>query len=100
MDPTGEPEDPVCLLVREDLMREYLTRENLTICWIINGEKRIFGAHFSVIHPPLKIMSAYVLSEIIITQIISLYATQGGVVIKENDVISRRFCLPLLPDLR
>jgi hypothetical protein len=62
LDPTEEPEDPACLLVREDLMREYLARENLTICWIINGEKRVYGAHFSVIHSPLRIMGAYILS--------------------------------------
>jgi len=63
LDPTEDPEDPVCLMIREDLMIDYLAREDLTICWIINGEKRIYGAHYSMRHPPLRIMGAYVLKD-------------------------------------
>jgi len=63
LDPTKDPEDPVCLLIREDLIREYLAQNDLTICWIINGEKRVYGAHYSMENPPLRIMGAYVLDE-------------------------------------
>lgn len=63
LDPTKDPEDPACLLIREDLMREYLAQNDLSICWIINGEKRVYGAHYSMEHPPLRIMGAYVLDE-------------------------------------
>lgn len=63
LDPTEDPEDPVCLMIREDLMKDYLAREDLTICWIINGEKRIYGAHYSMRHPPLRIMGAYALKD-------------------------------------
>jgi hypothetical protein len=63
LDPTEDPEDPVCLLIRENLMREFLDQKDLTICWIINGEKRIYGAHYSTEYAPLDIMGAYVLND-------------------------------------
>ncbi len=63
-DPTAAAEGPNAILIREDLLREYLARENLTLCWVILGEKRVFEVGF---HPRqycgLRITGAYVMAE-------------------------------------
>ena len=38
-DPTADKEGPNSLLVREDLIRNYLKENELTLCWSIGGEK-------------------------------------------------------------
>jgi hypothetical protein len=42
-DPSMHEKGPGALLLREDLLREYLERENLTLCWTVLGEKRYLG---------------------------------------------------------
>jgi len=61
-DPTAHAEGPSALLLREDLLREFLQREDLTICWVINGEKRVIGAGLDPrCHTTLKIVGTFVL---------------------------------------
>lgn len=42
-DPTALTKGPTSLLIREDLLREYLKNEDLTLCWVIIGEKRVLN---------------------------------------------------------
>lgn len=64
-DPTVHADGPSAFLLREDLLREFLAREKLTICWVILGEKRVLSPGFwtGPYHPALRISGAYVLSE-------------------------------------
>lgn len=43
LDPTAHENGPTALLVREDLMREYLSQNGLALCWTILGEKWVLG---------------------------------------------------------
>lgn len=63
-DPTVYNNGPSTLLLREDLLREFLAREKLTICWVIGGEKRVLLPGFGAgpYHPVLRMSGAYVLS--------------------------------------
>jgi len=64
-DPTAKSDGPSALLLREDILRDYLARENLTICWTVLGEKRVLSAGFGdgPYHPSLRISGAYKLAE-------------------------------------
>jgi hypothetical protein len=64
-DPTVHAEGPSALLLREDLLREYLARDKLTICWAVLGEKRVLSPGFGTgpYHPALRLSGAYVLSQ-------------------------------------
>lgn len=64
-DPTVHADGPSALLLREDLLREFLAREKLTICWAVLGEKRVLSPGFGAgpYHPALRMSGAYVLSE-------------------------------------
>ena len=42
-DPTAHQDGPTSLLLREDLLKQYLSDEGLVLCWTIFGEKRTFG---------------------------------------------------------
>lgn len=42
-DPTVDSSGPSGLLLREDLWREYLAKNGLTIVWTVIGEKRVLG---------------------------------------------------------
>ena len=42
-DPTTSENGPSSVLIREDLLRQYLEENNLAICWIVSGEKWIVG---------------------------------------------------------
>ncbi|WP_045689378.1 AVAST type 2 anti-phage system protein Avs2 [Hymenobacter sp. AT01-02] len=42
-DPTVHQDGPAALLVREDLIRALLIRENLSLCWVVTGEKQSIG---------------------------------------------------------
>lgn len=44
-DPTVDTRGPSALLVREDLLRDYLAREQLNLCWVVTGEKQVMGAN-------------------------------------------------------
>ena len=46
-DPTLDTCGPSTLLVREDLLRDFLAREQLSLCWVITGEKQVLGANLS-----------------------------------------------------
>lgn len=43
-DPSVNADGPSCLLVRKDLLLEYLEANNLKICWLVSGEKRILSS--------------------------------------------------------
>jgi hypothetical protein len=63
-DPTAHSKGPIALLFREDLLKEFLARERLTLCWTIIGEKHAVGAG----HPPHyqyseRMTGAYVLCD-------------------------------------
>lgn len=63
-DPTAHEKGHVALLLREDLLKKFLAREGLTLCWPILGEKHAIGAG----HPPkyqysLRMTGAYMLCD-------------------------------------
>jgi len=64
-DPTTDTNGPNALLLREDVVREYLAREKLTICWVILGEKRILppGVGNGPNYPALRMSGAYILAK-------------------------------------
>jgi hypothetical protein len=64
-DPTVHADGPAALLLREDALRDFLTHENLTICWAVLGEKRVLSPDFGTgpRYPALCMSGAYVLSE-------------------------------------
>ena len=40
-DPTAHEAGPSALLIREDLMKKYLSDQGLALCWIVQGEKLV-----------------------------------------------------------
>ncbi|MBI4588370.1 MAG: hypothetical protein HY725_05990 [Candidatus Rokubacteria bacterium] len=63
-DPTAHANGPSALLLREDLVREFLARENLAICWAVFGEKRVLGAGLMPEHhAALRMSGAYMLGD-------------------------------------
>ena len=64
-DPTVHSEGPSAILLRDDLLGEFLAREKLTVCWAVFGEKRVIPPSFRAgpHHPWLCMSGAYVLSE-------------------------------------
>ncbi len=64
-DPTVHEEGPSALLLGENVLREFLTREKLAICWAVLGEKRVLGARLSPgqHHAALRLSGAYVLGD-------------------------------------
>ncbi len=63
-DPTAHADGPSALLLREDLLREFLAREHLTICWAVVGKKQVFGAGFTpAYHASLRLSGAYMLGD-------------------------------------
>ena len=63
-DPTAHSEGPNGMLLRDDRLREFLTREKLVMCWAVLGEKRVISPGFGAgpHHPWLRMSGAYVLS--------------------------------------
>ncbi len=63
-DPTVYAEGPDALLIRKDLLMNYLSQEKLAICWAILGAKEVIGAGFDPSeHLSLRISGAFVLDE-------------------------------------
>ena len=64
-DPTVRAEGPSAMLLRDDFLREFLAREELTICWAVFGEKRAFAPGFGTgpFNPWLSLSGAYVLDD-------------------------------------
>ena len=63
-DPTAHEEGPFALLMREDLLREYLDRAGLALCWEVIGEKRVVGSIYREHNPGvLRLTGAYLLQE-------------------------------------
>lgn len=64
-DPTVHCEGPSAMLLRHDALAEFLAREELAICWLVVGEKRVIPSSFGerTRQPWLSISGAYVLSE-------------------------------------
>ena len=64
-DPTVHSEGPGAMLLRDDLLGEFLAREKLAICWAVFGEKRVISPGFGTgpHHPRLRVSGAYVLAE-------------------------------------
>ncbi|MFH1219129.1 MAG: AVAST type 2 anti-phage system protein Avs2 [Candidatus Eisenbacteria bacterium] len=64
-DPTVHAAGPSVLLLREELLQEFLAREKLTVCWTVLGEKRVLAPGFSPGHryPALRMSGAYVLAD-------------------------------------
>ena len=62
-DPTAHEDGPTALLLREDLLREYLSKNDLALCWTILGEKWVLGEMDSradpKYHGSLKMSGAY-----------------------------------------
>jgi hypothetical protein len=64
-DPTAHAEGPSALLLRTDLLQEFLGREGLTLSWAVLGEKHIVPPSFGSgpYHAALRMSGAYVLSD-------------------------------------
>ena len=63
-DPTSHDSGPDAMLIREDLVMEYLEDRDLALCWVVVGEKNITGGDASdVYHGRLKISGAYRLTK-------------------------------------
>jgi len=61
-DPTAHADGPSALLIREDILTAFLSREGLAMVWVILGEKRALGAGFDPkFHGALQISGAYAL---------------------------------------
>ena len=59
-DPTAHENGPTALLLREDLLRQYLTERGLALCWVVIGEKWILGGDASTkYHGRAKMSGAY-----------------------------------------
>lgn len=59
-DPTAHEDGPSTLLIREDLLRQYLSNEGLALCWTILGEKWVLGGDPLSDHQgALRISGAY-----------------------------------------
>ena len=62
LDPTAHEDGPTALLLREDLLRDYLSQNDLALCWTILGEKRVLGGmsrSISTYYGSLRISGAY-----------------------------------------
>ena len=59
-DPTAHEDGPSALLLREELLRRYLSGEGLTLCWTILGGKQVLAERMSSeYHGSLEISGAY-----------------------------------------
>ncbi len=59
-DPTAHEAGPSALLVREDVLRQYLQDEGLALCWIIIGERLVLqGAGRREHHGAMTLSGAY-----------------------------------------
>lgn len=59
-DPTAHEAGPSALLVREDVLRQYLQDEGLALCWIIIGERQVLqGAGRRERHGAMTLSGAY-----------------------------------------
>lgn len=62
-DPTAHEVGPTTLLIREDMLREYLCENDLALCWTILGEKRVLSEMGNRLEPQyhgsLKMTGAY-----------------------------------------
>lgn len=92
-DPTAHENGPSSLLLREDALRRWLDRQQLTICWTVLGEKRIFGPRHS---PPyygtLQMSGAYALRNEVVDGFLkcSLHDKQGGTSTRNVAIIRNR----------
>jgi hypothetical protein len=80
-DPTVHSAGPSALLLREDSLREFLKRENLTICWAVLGEKQVLtpGWGTGPYQPSLRMSGAYVLSEERVTGFVNLMIDDSNI---------------------
>ncbi len=63
-DPTAHAAGPSALLLRSDLIQDMRRSANLTLCWAIQGEKRVLARGWGGLrHPILRMSGAYVLEE-------------------------------------
>lgn len=63
-DPTVYQDGPSALLLREDVLREFLAREQLSLCWVVIGEKQVIAPNLrGVYYGRLNLAGAYTLSE-------------------------------------
>jgi hypothetical protein len=63
-DPSVKSAGPSALLIREDQIEELNRTSNLTLCWVVLGEKRILGGGWDgPSYPSMQISGAYVLGE-------------------------------------
>jgi hypothetical protein len=63
-DPSVKSAGPSALLIREDKIEELNRTSNLTLCWVVLGEKRILGGGWDgPSYPSMRISGAYVLGE-------------------------------------
>ena len=59
-DPTAHESGPTALLLREDLVKQYLIDNSLTLCWVVMGEKWVIGERLDrEYHGALKISGVY-----------------------------------------
>ena len=63
-DPTVHEDGPTSLLIREDILKDFLARKNLSLCWTVLGEKQVIGPGYDPTHHSwLRISAAYLLGD-------------------------------------
>jgi hypothetical protein len=63
-DPTVSEQGPTSFLIREELLKEYLNSNDLTICWAVTGEKRVIpGGYGGGRLPSIRMSGAFRLIE-------------------------------------
>lgn len=64
-DPTSDKEGPTALLIREDMLKQYLLENELVLCWAITGEKTVHANRQSGMkyYGSLRISGASILEE-------------------------------------
>lgn len=77
-DPTVHQDGPGALLLREDFLRDFLAREQLSLCWIVIGEKQLIGPQLrGAYYGRLNLAGAYTLAAQGVTGFLHCYREAG-----------------------
>lgn len=87
-DPTVQASGPGALLLREDLVNEFLIRENLALCWIVIGEKQILSSSINErYYGRMSMSGAYTLTGQGITGFLNCFAEKSTRNEESEDVL-------------
>ena len=87
-DPTVAEQGPSALLVRTDLLRDFLAREQLSLCWVVTGEKQVMGANLRGNYlGRLSVSGAYTLTEQGVVGFLNCYLSRPSQDEQDTDVL-------------